>query len=111
MGRYISTFMFTAGAYSLNGVIMGWVGSSLEQTTEKKAVAIGLVNAVANASYIYTPYLYPKSNGPKYLIATGANASFAFATVAAAWMLRFWLGAKNRKMKREDPTTAVLFAY
>jgi hypothetical protein len=40
---------------------------SMEQTAEKKAVSLSFVNTVANASYIYTPCLYPKSDGPKYL--------------------------------------------
>ena len=41
----------------------------MEQTAEKKAVSLSIVNFVVNASYIYTPYLYPKGDGPKYLTA------------------------------------------
>lgn len=109
--RYISCFLFASGAYAVNSVILGWVSASMGQTTEKKAITLSIVNVVANASYIYTPYLYPKSDGPKYLTAMGSNAGFAFATIASAWGLRLWLMAKNRNMKRNNPEAEVFFAY
>jgi NADH:ubiquinone oxidoreductase subunit K len=56
--RYISCFLFASGAYAVNSVILGWVSATLGQTAEKKAVSLSIVNVVANASYIYTAYLY-----------------------------------------------------
>lgn len=53
---------------------------------------------MANASYIYTAYLYPKSDGPRYLTAMASNAAFAFACIAGTWVLRFWLVRTNKKM-------------
>lgn len=41
------------------------MSATLGQTTEKIAASLSIVNAVANASYIYMAYLYPKSDGPK----------------------------------------------
>ncbi|KAF2004060.1 MFS general substrate transporter, partial [Amniculicola lignicola CBS 123094] len=109
--RYVSCFMFASGAYAVNSVILGWVSATLGQTAEKKAISLSIVNVVANASYIYTPYLYPKSNGPKYLVAMSSNAAFAFMTVASAWVLRFWLQSTNAKLKRTNPGENVLYAY
>ncbi|KAH8587879.1 major facilitator superfamily domain-containing protein [Bisporella sp. PMI_857] len=108
--RYISCFLFASGAYAVNSVILGWVSATLGQTTEKKAVSLSIVNVVANASYIYTAYLYPKSDGPKYLVAMGANSGFAFATIASAWVFRIWLMSANRKLKRSGDT-GVFYAY
>lgn len=82
--RYIACFIFASGAYAVNSVILGWVSASMGQTTEKKAISLGMVNVIANVSYIYTAYLYPKSDGPKYLTAMGANSGFALATIASA---------------------------
>jgi len=39
-GRYVACFLFPAGAYSVNSVIVGWVATTLSQSQEKKAVCI-----------------------------------------------------------------------
>ncbi|KAK6361234.1 hypothetical protein TWF730_004976 [Orbilia blumenaviensis] len=111
--RYIACFMFASGAYAVNGVILGWVTATCGQTKQKKGSALSLVNVVANASYIYTAYLYPKSDGPRYLPAMSANAAFAFATIAAAWAMKFWLKAENRKIQKSGLSSdaIALFAY
>ncbi|KAL4816236.1 major facilitator superfamily domain-containing protein [Aspergillus spinulosporus] len=98
--RYLCCFLFTSGAYAVNSVILGWVSATLGQTAEKKAASLSFVNVVANASYIYTAYLYPDSDGPRYLIAMSSNAAFGAATVMSAWALRWWLQATNRKIQR-----------
>ncbi len=132
--RYISCFLFASGSslpsyfprinfpckssiltytppgvYSVNSVILGWVSGTLGQTTEKKAVSLSIVNVVSMASFIYTPYLYPASDGPKYVIAMSSNAAFAGASIAAAWALRVWLQATNRRLKRDGVN--VFYAY
>ncbi|RDW67067.1 hypothetical protein BP5796_09816 [Coleophoma crateriformis] len=109
--RYVACFLFASGAYSVNSVILGWVSATTGQTQEKKAVSLSIVNVVANASYIYTAYLYPKSDGPKYLTGMGANSGFAFATIATAWIVRIWLKQKNKKIRASEAEAQVLFAY
>lgn len=112
--RYVSCFLFASGAYAVNSVILGWVSATLGQTPEKKAASLGFINVVANASYIYTAYLYPKSDGPRYLTGMASNAAFGFATVASSWVLRWWLKSTNRKINRGDLPGAgsdVLYAY
>lgn len=109
--RYIATFLYASGAYSVNSVILGWVSSTLGQTTEKKAVSLSIVNVVANASYVYTAYLYPKSDGPKYVTAMASNATFAFMTIASAWILRVWLQRTNKKLREQDADNVVFYAY
>lgn len=109
--RYISCFMFAAGAYAVNSVILGWVVATLGQTAEKKAVSLSIVNLVSMASFIYSPYLYPKSDGPKYVTAMASNAAFASVTIACAWVLRFWLQRTNRKLREQKPYESVFYAY
>ncbi|GKT56000.1 vitamin H transporter [Colletotrichum tofieldiae] len=96
--RYVSCFLFASGAYAVNSCILGWVSATLGSTQEKKAVSLSIVNVIANASYIYTAYLYPKSDGPRYLTAMASNAAFAFACIAGTWALRVWLIQTNKKM-------------
>jgi hypothetical protein len=107
--RYISCFLFASGVYSVNSVILGWVSGTLGQTPEKKAISLSMVNVVSMASFIYTPYLYPKSDGPKYVIAMSSNASFSAACILAAWAMRVWLQKQNRKLKRDGDS--VYYAY
>jgi hypothetical protein len=109
--RYIACFLFASGAYAINSVILGWCTATLGQTTEKKAVSLGIINTLANASYVYTAYLYPKSDGPRYLTAMSANSGFAVATIATAWALRWYLKRANKRMKALDSGVVVTFAY
>ena len=98
--RYVSCFLFASGAYSVNSMILGWVSATLGQTPKKKAVSLSIVNVIANASYIYTPYLYPESDGPRYLTAMASNAAFGTACILGVWALRFWLISTNKKLDR-----------
>lgn len=109
--RYVACFLFASGVYSVNSVILGWVSATLGQTPEKKAVSLSLVNVVSMASFIYTPYLYPNSDAPKYVIAMSSNACFAFVSIAAAWAMKVWLTRTNKKLKQQDPSNNVLYAY
>jgi sugar phosphate permease len=109
--RYVSCFLFASGAYAVNSMILGWVSATLGQTPEKKAVSLSIVNVVANASYIYTAYLYPKSDGPGYLTAMASNAAFAFACILATWALRIRLIQTNKKMAKSGKSDGLMYAY
>ena len=109
--RYVSCFLFASGAYAVNSMILGWVSATLGSTPEKKAVSLSIVNVVANASYIYTAYLYPSSDDPKYLTAMASNAAFATACVAASWVMKFWLVRTNKKLDAEGDESATRYAY
>lgn len=109
--RYIACFLFASGAYAVNSMILGWVSATLGSTPEKKSVSLSIVNVIANASYIYTAYLYPKSNGPRYLIGMSSNAAFAVACIAGTWAMRVWLRRDNKKLDQEANAQTVRYAY
>lgn len=109
--RYISCFLFASGAYAVNSMILGWVSATLGSTTEKKSVSLAIVNVTANASYIYTAYLYPDSDEPRYLTAMASNAAFATACIGGSWALRFWLMNTNKKLDRQGDGNATRYAY
>lgn len=109
--RYVACFMFASGAYAVNSMILGWVSATLGSTPEKKSVSISIVNVVANASYVYTAYLYPSSDGPKYLIGMSSNAAFALMCIAGSWVLKFWLIRTNKKLDREGNQSGTRYAY
>lgn len=109
--RYIACFLFASGAYAVNSMILGWVSATLGSTPEKKSVSLSVVNVVANASYIYTAYLYPKSDGPRYLIGMSSNAAFAVMCIAGTWAMRVWLRRDNKKLDQAANAQAVRYAY
>lgn len=109
--RFVSLFLFATGSYSANSIIIGWVAASCGQTQEKKAGALSIMNCIAMASFIYTPYLYPASDGPRYLMAMSANAAFVTGVIVLTWVMRTWLVSINKKMRQQDANTKLLFAY
>lgn len=109
--RYVACFCFSVGVYAVNSCILGWASATLGQTMEKKAISLSFINIVANASYIYTPYLFPKSQGPQYTMAMSVEAGFAGATIVCAWCLKFWIIQTNRRLKRDAPGDNLAYAY
>jgi hypothetical protein len=91
--------------------MLGWTSATLGQTPEKKAVALALCNSLGNMSSVYTPYLWPSSDNPRFLKAWMASISFSIVAVAAVWVMRISLQHKNRKMRQSNPETLVLYVY
>ncbi|RYP09606.1 hypothetical protein DL765_008380 [Monosporascus sp. GIB2] len=110
-GRYVSMVIFTIGTYGVNSLILGWCGSVCAQTKEKKAVAISIVTSVMNVSFVWTPYLWPKSDGPRYAIALGSSAAFSVATALLAWVARIIMKRRNRRMREESSEEQNLYVY
>lgn len=127
--RYVACFLFATGCYAVNAVILGWVTACLGQTSEKKAAALGFLNMIGkpeahksepiisiltvlgNSSFIFTPYLYPQSDGPRYRIAMSTNTVLSFVTILCAWVLRVWLMRTNAAIRKSDSTSKVFYAY
>lgn len=103
--------VFAIGTYAVNSIILGWVASTCGQTKEKKASSLAIVNTIANASFIWTPYLWPESDGPRYTIAMSSSAAFSFACASGAWVMRFWLMRLNGKIRQMDDEGVLRFAY
>lgn len=110
-GRYVSMTIFTIGTYGVNSLILGWCGSTCGQTKEKKAVAISMVTTIMNVSFIWTPYLWPKSDEPRYAIAMGSSAAWSVITALIAWVVKLIFKARNKKMRASDDETTVFYVY
>ena len=110
-GRYVCMVIFTIGTYAVNSLILGWCGSVCGQTKEKKAVAISMVTMIMNVSFIWTPYLWPKSDAPRYAIAMGSSAGFSIGTAALAWLAKFILKKRNQKLRAQENENMVYYVY
>lgn len=103
--------VFSIGTYAVNSIILGWVSNTCSQTKEKKACSLAIVNCLAVASFIWTPYMWPKSDEPRYTMAMSSSAAMSLLTAAGAWGMRIWLKAENKKIRASENETRLLFAY
>ncbi|KAL3477231.1 major facilitator superfamily domain-containing protein [Aspergillus californicus] len=109
--RYFAMCVFAIGTYAVNSIILGWVSSTCGQTKEKKASALAIVNTIANASFIWTPYLWPESDGPRYTIAMSSSAAFSITCATCAWIMKGLLVRANRKIRQSNDETVLYYAY
>lgn len=70
-----------------------------------------MVTTIMNISFIWTPYLYPDSDEPRYLIAMLSSAAFSAATAATAWLAKFLLVRKNRALRASENETQLYYVY
>lgn len=45
---------------------LSWISATLPRPVTKRAAALAAINAVSNASSIWTAYMYTKSSAPRY---------------------------------------------
>ena len=109
--KYFAMVVFAIGTYAVNSIILGWVAATCGQTKEKKASALAIVNTIANASFVWTPYLWMDSDAPRYTIALSSSAAFSVATAVAAWVMCFWLKRINKKIRQNPDESINTFAY
>ncbi|TVY47163.1 hypothetical protein LOCC1_G002583 [Lachnellula occidentalis] len=67
---------------------------------------IAASTTILAARYIYSPYMYPKSDGPKYLTAMICNAVFCVACIAVTLGLRWCLMNENDKLQMLEVQSA-----
>lgn len=103
--------VFSIGTYAVNSIILGWVSATCSQTKEKKACSLAIVNCIAVSSFIWTPYMWPDSDGPRYTMAMSSSAALSVATALGAWAMRMWLVRENRKIRQSENETTVFYAY
>ncbi|WQF86330.1 Putative major facilitator superfamily, MFS transporter superfamily [Colletotrichum destructivum] len=109
--RYFAMVVFSVGTYAVNSIILGWVSATCSQTKEKKASSLAIVNCIAVASFIWTPYMWPKSDEPRYVMAMSSSAVLSIATALGAWAMRFWLMRENKKIRRSENESVLFYAY
>ncbi|KAM0322146.1 hypothetical protein ACHAQA_009634 [Verticillium albo-atrum] len=109
--RFVGIMLFVGATYGVNNIILGWTASVVGQTDEKKAVAIAMCNTLGNLASVYTPYLWPSSDEPRYLTAMLASIGFSFGVIACAWVMRLSLQYQNKKLRERDPNATNFYVY
>lgn len=109
--RFVGIMLFVGATYGVNNIILGWTASVVGQTDEKKAVSIAMCNTLGNLASVYTPYLWPDSAEPRFVMPMAASAGFSLGVVILAWVMRISLERRNKKLKQEDPDVQNLYVY
>ena len=103
--------VFSIGTYAVNSIILGWVSNTCSQTKEKKACSLAIVNCIAVSSFIWTPYMWPTTDEPRYVMAMSSSAGLSLATLIGAWGMRVWLKRENKKIRASEQEATLYYAY
>ncbi|KAH8891484.1 MFS general substrate transporter [Thozetella sp. PMI_491] len=96
--RYFAMTLMIAGGHGANAVVLAWTQKTMLRPRIKRAAAVAFVNAVGNISQVWTSYLWPDSDAPRYVLAMSVNASFGVATILLALFMRLILQRANKKL-------------
>ncbi|KAJ4324615.1 hypothetical protein N0V94_001185 [Neodidymelliopsis sp. IMI 364377] len=109
--RYFAMTLFVMATYGVNNINLSWTAAVLGQTDEKKAVAVAIVNTLGNLSFVYTPYLWPDSDKPRFSMAMWASVGFSAGVILCAWVMRFILMRDNRKIRAQNNEAVNFYVY
>lgn len=74
-------------------------------------VTLAMTNVSAQIASIYGPYLWPSSDGPRFVIGFAASAAFSVLALLTAWVMRVLLVKENQKVKRELAKGSIVNMY
>jgi hypothetical protein len=89
------------GAVSVYQIIVAWVANSFIRPNVKRSASIAICNMIGNTASIYRFYIYPESNGPRYLAGGAAVAGICFIVAALVFVLRL-VHIHENKLERAE---------
>lgn len=103
MVQYVLTIFAFGTIYGCSPLIKTWVSDVIPQPAEKRAIAIALINSIGNASSIYSTWLWPKKDAPRYIPGFATTTTWlgilSVLTVVFAMLFKKW---PVERMNHED---------
>ncbi|KAJ0346548.1 hypothetical protein KNSL1_007405 [Colletotrichum chrysophilum] len=96
--RYFAMMLMVGGGHGANAVVLAWAQKTMLRPRIKRAAAVAFVNAFGNISQVWTSYLYPDTDKPRYVLAMSVNSAFALGTIILALAMRIILQRANKKL-------------
>lgn len=96
--RYFSIFLMLPGTYGCFQISNAWMSNIAARPQKKRAIALAMNTAFGNSAMIWTPYLYPASEGPRYYKAWAVNLALMVVCLAVTVLLRLVLARENKRM-------------
>jgi hypothetical protein len=109
--RYFAMVLFVGATYGVNNIVLAWTAAVLAPTDEKKPVALAIANTLGNLSFVYTPYLWPDTDAPRFGKAMYASVGFSAGVVLCAWVMRLVLMRDNKKIRASDNEAINFYVY
>lgn len=97
--RYAMTFLITSGTYGVYSTTYTWLSSTIPAPPEKRAVAIGLANSLANLASFYGNYFWLDEYEPQYTVSWICIIAFMALALGAMIALRVVLTKANSRLE------------
>lgn len=92
MVQYVLTIFAFGTIYGCSPLVKTWVSDVIPQPAAKRAIAIALINSIGNASSIYSTWLWPKKDAPRYIPGFATTTTWlgvlCVLTVVFAWLFK-----------------------
>ncbi|KAL1980915.1 hypothetical protein VTN96DRAFT_3335 [Rasamsonia emersonii] len=85
--RYAFLAFGAAGIWCCSPLTLSYLSNTIYRPAEKRAVAIGFVNALANLSSVYGSYIWPSNTAPAYIPGFSVSTSLMFGCIVTALLL------------------------
>lgn len=109
--RYFAMMIMLPGVYTAFIIGISWVSNTIPRPSSKRAAAIALANCIANCSSIYTPYLYPDSDAPRFILAMSVNAGTSLLSIVTATIFCLILRRINKQLDRRDAEEGIVGGF
>lgn len=102
--RYTAAFLYISGCFSSNALVFSWASNSLSQSAEKRACATAIINLLSQLGNIWSPYFFPASDSPRYVMAMLLMMASTIVSMISAGTMKFMLSRANKKLREEGGT-------
>ncbi|KAL4874406.1 major facilitator superfamily domain-containing protein [Aspergillus karnatakaensis] len=90
--QYVLTIFAFGTIYGCSPLVKTWVSDVIPRPAAKRAIAIALINSIGNASSIYSTWLWPDKDAPRYIPGFATTTSWlgvlCVCTAVFAWFFR-----------------------
>lgn len=100
--RFFAMFLMPLGAVSSYQIILAWVANSFPRPLVKRSAVISFANMIGNCANIYGPYMYPSTDGPRYIPGGASTAAVAVLVAILALVIRFVLNRQNKELAKKE---------
>ncbi|KAI5860343.1 putative MFS transporter [Durotheca rogersii] len=100
--RIFALFLLPLGSVPAYQTILAWVANSFPRPLVKRSACISIANMIGNSANIYGTYMYPASDGPRYLAGGSSTAAVALLTALLALAVRLVLRQQNRALAARE---------
>lgn len=99
--RMFAMYLMPIGVLPPFQMILAWITPSFARPLVKRSVVVSICGMLGNASSIYGSYLYPDSQGPRYVPAGIVLTCVCGACGGLALVIRFILRRENQRLEQE----------